>query len=130
MNNQLALIIEDDPYLSDIFARALRAAEFDIEIVQDGQQALTRLNETQPIIVILDLHLPHVSGDKILQRIRTDPRLVQTRVIITSADHILADSLKLDADLVLVKPVSFIQLRDLAIRLRPSDTTGTPSADD
>lgn len=130
MNNQLALIIEDDPYLSDIFARALRAAEFDIEVVRDGQQAFTRLDETQPVIVILDLHLPHMSGDKILHHIRTDPRLAQTRVIITSADHILADSLKLDADLVLVKPVSFIQLRDLATRLRPPDTAGGSSADD
>lgn len=123
MNNQLAVIIEDDQDLSNIYARALRAAEFDIEIIRDGRQALVRLAELQPIIVILDLHLPHISGDKILQHIRSDPRLAQTQVIITSADHILADSLKLEADLVLVKPISFIQLRDLAARLRPPDTT-------
>lgn len=124
MKNPLALIIEDDQDLSNIFARALQAAEFKIEIVRDGQQALVRLAETQPVIVILDLHLPHISGDKILHHIRTDPRLAQTKVIITSADHILADSLKLEADLVLVKPISFIQLRDLAMRLRPRDITG------
>lgn len=124
MKKQLALIIEDDPDLSAIFARALRAADFETEIVRDGRQALARLADIQPVVVVLDLHLPHISGDKILHQIRADTRLAQTRVIVASADHVLADYLKIEADLVLVKPISFSQLRDLAIRLRPPDIIG------
>jgi DNA-binding response OmpR family regulator len=68
--------------------------------------------------VVLDLHLPGTAGTDILKRIRSDERLNQTRVIITTADARLAESLEEQADLILVKPVSFSQLRDMALRLR------------
>ena len=124
MNNRLALIIEDDPDLSIIFAEALQAAEFETKIIQDGRVALACLAEDQPIIVVLDLHLPHASGGDILHLIRSEARLAQTRVIVTTADPLMADSLQAEADLVLIKPISFSQLRDLAVRLRPPDIIG------
>ncbi len=121
MNNPLALIIEDDPDLSTIFATALQAAEFSTEIVADGQQASIRLAEALPSVVILDLHLPHVSGRDILDQIRADPRLQETRVMLATADPAMADMLRSEVDLVLIKPISFNQLRDLARRLRPPE---------
>ncbi len=105
-----------------IFAEALKTVEYDTEIIQDGQLALDRLAETTPAVVVLDLHLPHVSGPDILHQIRTDPRFAKTRVMVVTADSALADSLEDEADLVLLKPISFNQLRDLASRLRPPDT--------
>ena len=122
MNMPLALIIEDDRDLSIIFAQALQAAEFETEIAEDGQVATTRLNETIPSVVVLDLHLPHVSGRDILDQIRTDPRLGDTRVMLATADPAMAETLRTEADLILIKPISFGQLRDLAKRLRPLDT--------
>ncbi len=122
MNMPLALIIEDDADLSTIFAQALQAAEFETEIAEDGQVATTRLNETIPSVVVLDLHLPHVSGRDILDQIRTDPRLQDTRVMLATADPAMAETLRTEADLILIKPISFGQLRDLAKRLRPLDT--------
>ena len=119
MTKQLAFIIEDDPDLSVIFAQALQAAEFETEIIRDGQLALTRLAETQPVVVVLDLHLPQVPGDQILHQIRKDTRLEQTKVIISTADPLLAETLQPEADLILIKPISFNQLRDLAFRLHP-----------
>jgi DNA-binding response OmpR family regulator len=124
MNNQLALIIEDDPDLSVIFAEALQAAEFETQIIQDGQVALAYLAETQPAVVVLDLHLPNASGDDILHHIRSETRLAQTRVIVTTADPVMANVLQAEADLILIKPISFSQLRDLAVRLRPPDIIG------
>ncbi len=121
-NYPLALIIEDDAKISMIFAEALKTVEYDTEIIQDGQLALDRLAETTPAVVVLDLHLPHVSGPDILHQIRTDPRFAKTRVMVVTADSALADSLEDEADLVLLKPISFNQLRDLASRLRPPDT--------
>lgn len=117
MNNRLALIIEDDPDLSIIFSESLKAAGFETEIVRDGGLAVERLAVTCPEIVVLDLHLPNVSGEKLLGQIRSDPRLGTTRVIICTADPRMADPLNDIADLVLIKPVSFSQLRDLAKRL-------------
>lgn len=120
--NPLALIIEDDEEQVTIFSHALRMAEFETEIIRDGQTALTRLAHTEPAVVVLDLHLPHISGKDILQQIRANDRLSNTRVIIATADPGTAEILQQEADLVLIKPISFIQLRDLATRLRPPDT--------
>jgi len=119
VNNQ-ALIIEDDADLAIIFAEAIKAAGFETQIIRDGRIALTQLVTSAPSIVVLDLHLPNVSGATILDRIRADARLAQTLVILTTADARLADMLQTKADLVLVKPISFGQLRDLARRLKSS----------
>ncbi|MBN1991914.1 MAG: response regulator transcription factor [Anaerolineae bacterium] len=121
MANPLAFIIEDDDKLATIFAEALRMAEFETEVVQDGHTALTRLANTTPAVVVLDLHLPHVSGQEILQQIRGDERLAKTRIILATADALMAEHLRQKADLVLIKPISFSQLRDLSARLRPRD---------
>lgn len=118
----LALIVEDDDEQVSIFNEALRRAEFETEIAQNGELALARLAETTPALVILDLHLPHVSGREILSHIRASDRLADTRVIIATAAPSTAELVRHDADLVLIKPISFIQLRDLASRMRPPDT--------
>ncbi len=117
MANPLALIIEDDYDLSIIFAEALQAAGFETQIVRAGDTALMWLSSTTPEVVVLDLHLPRVAGTSILRQIRNDSRLAKTRVIVATADARLAETLRKKADLVLLKPISFSQLRDLAARL-------------
>jgi DNA-binding response OmpR family regulator len=114
----LALIIEDDVDLASIFAEALQAAQFKTEIIPDGAVAQSRLQEIIPQLVVLDLHLPHVSGEALLRQIRSTPALAKLKVVIASADPITADMLSPESDLVLVKPISFSQLRDLAQRLK------------
>jgi DNA-binding response OmpR family regulator len=114
----VALIIEDDVDLASIFSDALQAAQFKTEIIADGAVAQRRLTEVVPQLVVLDLHLPHVSGEVLLRQIRSTPALAGVKVVIASADPITADMLSPESDLVLVKPVSFSQLRDLAQRLR------------
>jgi DNA-binding response OmpR family regulator len=117
MSIPFALIIEDDYDASLIFAEALQAAGFETEIIRSGETALARLAATTPDAVMLDLHMPHVSGVDIMEQIRADERLAETQVIVATADPRLADTLQDDADLVLIKPISFSQLRDLAARL-------------
>lgn len=119
MSKPLALIIEDDPLLSKIFSITLQN-NFEIETIVDGGLALPRLQQVAPSLVVLDLHLPNVSGRDILTQIRADARLTNTRVIVTTADALMADLLQDEADIVLLKPVSPSQLRDLAERLYSS----------
>ena len=114
----LALIVEDDLDAVAIFSEALKAAEFEVEIVMSGDKALERLAVTTPTVVVLDMHLPHVAGPDILRHIRADARLSETQVIIATADPSMADTLHEEATLVLLKPISFSQLRDLAKRLK------------
>lgn len=114
MSKPLALIIEDDEDLSFIFSTALSQANFEVEIIHDGGEALERLRAVVPDLVTLDLHLPEVAGKQLLHFIRGDKRLEQTLVIITTADSLMAQTLNNQADMVLLKPVSFDQLRDLS----------------
>lgn len=123
MTNPLALVIEDDWELASIFAAGLQAAEFETEIIQNGRAALIRLDDIVPTLVILDLHLPVVSGRDILNRIKSDTRLVETKVIITTADAAAAEALQTKADYALVKPVRPTHLLKLATQLRSMTST-------
>ncbi len=102
-----------------IYAEALRSAGFIPEIARDGLIAQTRLREVVPVLILLDLHLPHVSGDELLRSIRADSRLENSVVMLATADALMAEALRAESDLVLLKPISFNQLRDLASRLHP-----------
>lgn len=116
----MAMIIEDDPKLATIFSTAFERADFQTEIIQDGRLATERLAASIPEIVILDLHLPFVSGTDLLSQIRADERLAGTQVIVVTADFFKAEALRDKADLVLVKPIGFIQLQNLANNLHAS----------
>ena len=119
MTNPLAFIVEDYEDDALVFAKAFEMAGYVTEIILDGAIAEKRLSEAVPAVVLLDLHLPNVSGRALLRQIRADERLAETRVFLATADAQLADELREDADLVLVKPIRFAQLGTLAIRFRP-----------
>jgi DNA-binding response OmpR family regulator len=113
----LALIIEDDPQLNEIIALTLQA-DFEIVACSDGTSGWDRLSEMTPHILVLDLHLPGMPGKDILAKLRADERFKDTRVILATADERLAETLTEAADIVLLKPVSPAQLRELANRLK------------
>ena len=68
-------------------------------------------------MVILDLHLPRVSGAEILRRIRADARLTGVYVIVATAYPDLSMGLDAKADQTFFKPVSYVELHELALRL-------------
>jgi DNA-binding response OmpR family regulator len=119
MPKPFALIIEDHEDHTVIFDNALAMAGFETEVIMDGAVAQERLFETVPAVVVLDLHLPKVSGQTLLEQIRADERLAKTKVVVITADESLAGSGVEGADLVLIKPVSFSYLRSLVKDLFP-----------
>lgn len=114
----LALIIEDDEDQNLVFTTALNQAGYETESITNGLAAQQRLSEIVPRTVILDLHVPDVEGTQLLSQIRNDERLARVRVILATADAVLAESLQAEADLILLKPVSFSQLSLLAARFK------------
>jgi two-component system response regulator MtrA len=116
MTNPLILIVEDDPQLSKIFTLTL-SESFETETITDGAQALMRLDEVVPQLVVLDINLPGATGEQILHSIRANSRFESTRVILATADSRRADELQDKADIVLLKPISITQLREFANRL-------------
>jgi CheY-like chemotaxis protein len=115
MTNNVALIIEDDDLLSDIFSKSLEGL-YSCEVIKDGNLALTRFAEAQPGLVLLDLHLPGMNGDKILEGIRSSSASARCHVILCTADARKAEILRDEADLVFLKPVNPLELRQIASR--------------
>lgn len=131
METPHALIVEDTPELAEIFAMALMAAGYQTQVLDNGQSARQFLATESPDLLLLDIHLPHYSGDRLLEEVRQLPHLAQTLVILATADTRRGEELRDVADFVLQKPISFAQLRDLSSRLTaamprlrhdPSDT--------
>jgi DNA-binding response OmpR family regulator len=119
--NPIAFIIEDDVLVLPIYQAAIQDALYEVFAFQNGASALEQLNVMNPVLVILDMRLPGVPGINILQMIKSEERFENTRVIVVSADTTLTEYIREKADLVLLKPVGYNQLRELAARLRPED---------
>lgn len=113
----VAFVIEDDPQLSQIFTLTLQD-DFEVRTIANGNEAITHLTNETPRVILLDLNLPEVSGEGILAFIRSNKRLQKVVVILCTANERLADTLRDEADIILLKPISPIQLREIASRLK------------
>ncbi len=117
MNHNLAFIIEDDSDLAAIFAFILTEKGLETEIISDGRMAIEKIESRLPGLIMLDIHLPHVSGASILTQIRAQPRLASIKVLVVTADPTSMNGIEELADLTLLKPVSYTQINDLIDRL-------------
>ncbi len=116
MGNSRVIVIEDNRDLAFIFAESARLASFQVDVVGDGAVALEHLQQMTPALIILDLHLPTISGLEVLHQIRADERLTCVPVIVTTADPILADIVRGQVSHVLLKPIDFTTLRQVVVR--------------
>lgn len=115
-----ALVVEDDPEAAFIFKQALEDAGFQADIVDTGHRAQARLVFTTPDLILLDMHLPRLSGKVVLRQLRGQRRLDNVRIIIATGDERAARQYAGWADQVLVKPVGYEQVRALASSLLPA----------
>ena len=121
-NQPLAVVVEDDLFLSEIYADALRSIGMRAEILYDGESAIQQLSQLKPDLIILDLNLPKFTGVEVFHDLRKHPETAQTWVVIVTANPSQAaeiDVAEMDTQnlLVLTKPVSVEQLDQLAQRL-------------
>ena len=110
------LLVEDDPMVGEALIQALRDAAFAVDLVVDGGQALTALEQHSFDVVLLDLGLPGKSGLEVLRVLRA--RGDGVAVIIVTARDAIEDriqGLDLGADDYLVKP---FDLGELLARIR------------
>jgi DNA-binding response OmpR family regulator len=63
------LLVEDDPFLIDIYQKKLRDSGFKVEVAKDGEMALVILKEKNFDLMLLDIVLPKIDGWKVLEGI-------------------------------------------------------------
>ena len=78
------LLVEDDPFLIDIYTTKMKESGFVVEVASDGESALQKIKEKTPCLVILDIVLPQLDGWEILRQIKSDPKLKKIKIIILS----------------------------------------------
>lgn len=64
------LLIEDDPFLIEIYTTKLKEVGFSVEVATDGEQGLRKLAEKKFDLLLLDIVLPQIDGWEILEEIR------------------------------------------------------------
>lgn len=102
------LFVDDEKNLVDIFSAGLIKAGYEVVIAYDGEQALEKLGQDKPDVVILDLMMPKLNGFEVLIEIRKRFKK-WIPVIIYSAESELESVKKaygLEADHYLTKPCS------------------------
>lgn len=112
MTAKNVIIVEDDPQLGLLTREIISSIGIQTRLVDDGALALQAIAETQPDLVILDMHLPNVSGAEILSRLRADPALKDTKVLISTADTAMIEANETLANGCIVKPFDMKQLID------------------
>jgi DNA-binding response OmpR family regulator len=128
MTQPLALIIEDDPKLCAIYDTVMTQAGYATEIIRRGDEALKRLATVTPALILLDIHLPFVSGMELLKVMRATETLAKTPVIVLTADLYAAESAENLADYVMVKSFGVSRLRELVAKLASASEIGNARA--
>ena len=64
------LLVEDDPFLIDIYTTKLKESGFSIEIATSGEEGLKKLREKKFDLLVLDIVLPKIDGWEILEKIK------------------------------------------------------------
>ena len=134
------LHIDDDPNDTELLRAATRRAEayFDLQNVEDGEQAMAYLNGVTPYadrlryplpaLILLDLKMPRATGFELLKWIRKHPEMGAVPVVILSGSELHEDirqAYAFGASSYLIKPLGFEALVDLvkdvkAVWLAPS----------
>ena len=79
------LVVEDEPALATMLRYNLEKQGFHVDEAADGQEALTRIAESQPDLVLLDWMLPTLSGIEVCRQIRRKPATRDLPVIMLTA---------------------------------------------
>ena len=120
------LIVEDEEALATLLEYNLGKESFDVALAADGEEAMLKIEEEAPDLVILDWMLPKVSGIEVCRRLRAKPETRNLPIIMLTARSEEADrirGLETGADDYLTKPFSTNELiarvRAVLRRIRP-----------
>lgn len=119
------LVIDDDPDIGDLLTAFLSNEKYTVKVAESAEQALNHLqHEARPDIILLDLSLPNISGDKLLEILNLRSDRHEIKIIITSGwDNLESRAAKSGADGFMKKPLQFNKLSDLLSKFTKKQTS-------
>ncbi|MFG0285760.1 MAG: response regulator [Phycisphaerales bacterium JB039] len=124
------LVVEDHRDLVELLEINLRSAGYQVSSALDGRTGLAKARSLRPNLLILDLMLPHLSGDEVARRLRSEPATASLPIIMLTAKADEADQvsgLATGADDYITKPFSMkVLLARVQAVLRRASEAGAP----
>ncbi len=115
---QSVLVVDDERYIVISIEYLMKNAGFEVGVAYDGEEALAKVKEMVPDLVILDVMMPKIDGFEVCETIRANPAWKSVRIIMLTAkgrDSEREKGLSLGADDYITKPFS---TRDLLRRVK------------
>jgi DNA-binding response OmpR family regulator len=109
MKQKRILIADDNEHIRESLASILEDEGYAMWTAKDGAEALRKVREVAPDILILDITMPEMSGYEVCQTIKSDPDLKKTFVLMLSAKGQATEQERgkeVGADEYFVKPFS------------------------
>ncbi len=109
----IVLLVEDEPAQREILRYNLEAEGFQVVAASNGEEAMERVAEGLPDLILLDWMMPHVSGLEVCRRIRARPETRGIPILMLSARSEEVDKvrgLETGADDYVIKPYSVAEL--------------------
>jgi len=78
------LLVEDDPFLIDIYSTKLKEVGFSVEVAKDGAECMRKIKEKIPDLLLLDIVLPDLNGWEVLREIKKDDTLKNLKIVVLS----------------------------------------------
>lgn len=110
------LVVEDNELNLKLFCDLLRAHHHEALAVRDGRDALAQARAFMPELIIMDIHLPHVSGIDIIIALKADAALAPVPVMAVTAYAGKGDEEKIrsaGAEAYVSKPISVMKFMDV-----------------
>ncbi|WP_229203950.1 response regulator [Dyadobacter alkalitolerans] len=99
---RLLLVEDDEIFAADMSSKA-RDSGFEVVVADTGRKAMDLVQSFQPTAIILDMHLPDMSGDEVLKELKADPKTSLIPV------HTVSSGSYLDMDMVKEGAIGFMQ---------------------
>jgi len=100
------LIADDEPHILDLL-RLILENKYQVYTAEDGEQALSILEEIEPDLLILDVMMPKLNGYELCEKLKKNSKTAQMKIAMLSAktqERDIMKGLKLGADFYLTKP--------------------------
>ena len=104
--HSFVLVVEDEEESRESLREVLELEGYDVETATNGKEALEKIADVEPCIILLDLFMPVMDGWQLLDRLRADGRLARIKVVVTTS---AAENTPTDV-LVFVKPIDIDSL--------------------
>jgi len=111
------LVVDDDSGIRDALAECLESEGYRVTTAQHGAEALERLRDHRPGVIVVDLLMPVMNGYQFLAALRADPALASIPVLLMTGTTARADAPHPAVDALLPKPFELEDLLGVVRRL-------------